>query len=288
MSLRWIASALLLAWAGEAAAADTVVPIVAINLKGKAGNVWSSEIYLVNPKSTPAQVEVAEVIVGRMKVRIPCLLPVIRFREVPAYSSVVLTWPQMSQMLGCPEEFLGAFVLRSETEVVVSGRLVNERPKTVGGHLELATGLGQDMPGLPRTALPAPGADYMLPVLASGWCVEHWFDAYLQLANPGEAPVRVTLDRSRTAESSSLLIDGVEVSTPVTITVGATRLRQVAVGLPGGQPPECLLHPGPLRFDLFFTVDGEVAVTASVVDRVTQDSRTILPVRCTPPPIPAP
>lgn len=35
-------------------------------------------------------------------------------------------------------------------------------------------------------------------------------------------------------------------------------------------------------------VNGEVAVTASVVDRVTQDSRTILPVRCTPPPSQAP
>ena len=282
MKLREMAGLALLAWSGSVGAGEIVVPSVAVNLQGKGRNVWSSEIYLVNPGPATARVEVAEVITGRIKVRVPCLAPVIRFREVPPYASALLTWPEMSQMLGCPEEFLGAFVLRSDAEIVVSSRLVNVRSKTVGGDVSPLTGLGQDVPGIPRDQLPKLHAVYMLPVLASGPCFARVFDSYLQLANPGEAPVVVTLDRARAGGGGSLVVDGVEASTPIGVTVAPHSFRQIALALPAVPPQECFgVAPPPFVFDLFFIVDGEIAVTGSVVDRVSQDARTVLPVATT-------
>ncbi len=62
-------------------------------------------------------------------------------------------------------------------------------------------------------------------------------------------------------------------------------LRQVALALPAVPPDEwCGVAPPPFVFDLFFVVDAEIAVTGSVVDRVTQDARTALPVATTPAP----
>ncbi len=278
-----LAGVALAVWTGAAAAGDIVVPSVAVNLRGMAGNRWSSEIYLVNPGPATARVEVAEVMTGRIKVRVPCLAPVVRFREVPPYASALLTWPEMSLLLGCPEEFLGAFLLRSDADVVVSGRLVNVRPKTVGGDAGPLSGLGQDVPGVPREALQQPGLAYMLPVLASGPCFARRFDSYVQLANPGDAAVGVTLSRARAGGGGALVVDGVEADTPTSVTVAPRSFRQVAIALPAVPPKECLgVAPPPWVFDLFVAVDGEMAVTASVVDRVTQDARTVLPVATTP------
>lgn len=72
-----------------------------------------------------------------------------------------------------------------------------------------------------------------------------------------------------------LSVNGTDVATPYTFTVGAGAFRQLKVALGGLIPPVCL---PPQLVDLFFTANGPVAVVASVVDRSTQEPRTIVPV----------
>jgi hypothetical protein len=274
MTVRKRAGLLLLAWAGSVSAAEIVVPEVAVNVRGKGHNVWSSEIYLVNPSAATARVEIAEVITGRLTVHTPCLPPILQYREVPPRSSALMTWGELSLFLGCPEEYLGALVLRSDAAISVSGRLVNRRGVQVGGEVPPQTGLGQDVPGIPREQLPAPGRTYMLSFLASQPCYGGRFETYLQLANPGDSTAVVTLRRTEPGPSGPLLVDGVLTPFQATLAVDAGRFRQVLVAL----PPECgVVPPPPPVFDLFVTVDHELAITASVVDRVTQDARTVLP-----------
>lgn len=263
--------------AGSALAADTVVPTFAWHVPGASHSLWTSEVYLSNPGPLTARVDLSRVITGRIRAQFRCLPPINPVVEVPPYSSVLVPATQVALALGCPLEFLGALVMGCEQEITVSSRLVNERKRSSATGERLLEGVGEEVPGLPRASLPHPGATFMLPAMA--WhpnaCGAPFFDSYLQLVNAGDGPVALTLNRYRDGRPGELVVDGVEVATPYTVRLGPASWRQIKVEPPPSMLAVCL--PAEL-FDLFFEVDGELAIYASVVDRTTQDARTVLPV----------
>jgi hypothetical protein len=78
------------------------------------------------------------------------------------------------------------------------------------------------------------------------------------------------------AEALVNVINGADVTTPYTFTVDGGAFRQLKVELGVVIPAACL---PPQLVDLFFTADGGIATVGSVVDRSSQDVRTVPPVR---------
>ena len=54
---------------------EYVLPAFAYHLVGVDENLWSSEVYISNPSSIPANVRLGEFLPGRMVVPVPCLPP---------------------------------------------------------------------------------------------------------------------------------------------------------------------------------------------------------------------
>ena len=268
---------LAVAAAAGAAADELVLPIVALRWPGKAGNQWSSEIFLTNPGPATVNVRVGRFLPGTLKVDVPCYPPIAAFHPVPPYSTVVLSPQALNLDLQCPVAALGGMALDADGPVVVSSRIVNDRGLTPPGGVP--AGLGQDLPAFGPAELAVPGFVYQLPGLV--WspipCGLPVFEDYLYLANPGAGPVEVTLQRSRDGQPGDLVLNGRNVPTPITFTLQAAAFLQLTVA-PGGAFPAGMCMPYQFG-DLFFTATGAVAVVASVVDRSSQDARTVLPVR---------
>jgi hypothetical protein len=259
-----------------AAADDLVLPILALQWPGKADNLWSSEIFLTNPGPATVMVSNGRFLPGTLKIDVPCYPPIAAFHLVAPYSTIVLSPRTIELDLQCPVAALGAMAFTADGPVVISSRVVNTLGLTPSA--EVLSGLGQDVPALSAADLAVPGAVYQLPGLV--WdpfrCGPPAFEIYLYLANPGSAPLDVTLQQSRDGAPGELLVNGVDVMTPSVVTVDAGTFRQLKVELGGAKPASC--QP-PQLVDLFFKATGGIAVVASVVDRSSQDARTVLPLR---------
>jgi hypothetical protein len=273
------AVALSLLAASTAAAGEIVLPAFAYQSGGKGGNRWTTEIYVTNTGPTTGHVRLDAAIVSYSEVVHPCMPPVVLEREVPPYSTVA--WPASDVVvgLGCPDRVLGALVFGADVDLVINSHMVNDRGVTdvTGG--SLLRGFGQDIPGIAMEDLPSAKGTYIVPGLI--WhpnpCGPPRFEVYVQFVNPGEDPVTVTLNLHRDATPDRMMVAGRDVQTPVAVTVDAKSWKQLLIA------PSPLVAPStdcmePQLFDLFFQTDAPVAMYASVVDRLFQDPRTVLPV----------
>ncbi len=260
----------------SATAGEVVIPVVAWDAHGVGTNRWSTELYLSNTASQQALVTVAAALPLRVVEQVPCLPPVAPF-VVPGYSTRVVTAAELNRYLGCPGQFVGGLVLDAPPGVLVGTRMTNHKALGEVPEEELLQGLSQEIPGLPLTALPQPGEEYMLPAL--GWhpqpCTGRGqLDTYLYLANPRTAPATVTLfDPSGRIQRLSL--NRQVVTLPHDLTVPGERLAQFLVAPASEVMPAACGKPA--IFDLFFRTDQPVAALGSVVDRSAQDARTVLP-----------
>lgn len=257
---------------------EVVIPVVAWDAHGVGSNRWSTEVYLSNTGPQTAQVTVAAALPLRVVQQTPCLPPVAPF-PVAAYTTRVVTAAELNRYLGCPGQFVGGLVLEAPPDMVVSTRMTNHKALGQVPEEELLQGLSQEIPGLPAASLPQPGEDYMLPAL--GWhpspcTATAQLDSYLYLANPGLTPATVTLfDPS--GRMGRLALNRQIVTLPHSFLVPAGRLSQFLIApAPEAMPAVC---GKPAIFDLFFRTDEPLAVLGSVVDRTTQDARTVLPAR---------
>ena len=194
---------LAVAAAVPAAADEFVLPILALQWPGKAGNQWNSEIFLTNPGPTTVTVTNGRFLPGTLRYDVQCFPPIAAFHLVAPYSTVLLPPQTLYLDLECPVAALGAMAFDADGPVVISSRVVN----TFGlaPSEGVLAGLGQDLPAFATADLAGPGAVYQLPGLI--WdpfrCGPPAFEIYLYLANPGGAPVVVTLQQSATAHPAS-------------------------------------------------------------------------------------
>ncbi len=262
--------------AGAARAEDFVVPAFAFNLPGHGKNLWTSEVYLANPGDQPVLVETPVVLEGRLGVPRPCLPPIHQL-EVPAASSIVWRAEDIAIDLGCAEEIVGALLITADGPLAVSSRMINRISPTTSEGPVFLSGFSQELPGLAESALPAPGTTYMLPSLA--WhrnsCGPVAFDTYVGLANPGTADVTVSFSLGAASDETSIYVDGKLMGLPANIVVPARGWKQLHLEPVDSMLTVCMDAE---RFDLFVTVDGPTALYGSVVDRSTQDPRTVMPV----------
>jgi hypothetical protein len=265
--------ATMLAAAGVAAG-QIVLPVFAYDLPGVGTNRWTSELYLVNRGATDATVRLAAFLPGALTISTPCLPPIAEVSVAP-YSTVLWTAAAVSRDLGCPQQAIGALVLEAYGDVVVDSRMVNG---SVAGAVDQGplSGLGQEIPGVRVEDLVPAGTVSMLPGLL--WhpnaCGPPRFETYLYFANPGDKPATLTLMQDHDGAPGTLLLDGGAVATPVDLGVPAHGWRRVAVAPTPSTIAGCL---PPQLFDLFFSADAPLAGLASVVDRSSQDARTVLP-----------
>jgi hypothetical protein len=262
--------------AALAAQERTLLTVVAFGAPGAAGNRWSSELYLSNLSATAMDVTVAGVLPLRVKQGPhPCLPPITPI-HVEGQRTRLLLASELATYLGCPEEFVGGLVLEHPPGLLVASRMTNTKSFLEELLARPLQGFSQEIPGVLLADLPSNDGRYMIPSLA--WdpnpCDgQARFDVYLYLANPSEEERTVTL-WPREGEEMRLRIPDREVLLPLPVKVPAGKLVQLAIKppLPPGEAP-C----GQVQFfDLFFEADGSVGVLASVVDRASNDARTIL------------
>ncbi len=255
---------------------NTVVPVIAWGAPGLAGNRWFTELYLANPTSQPQDVIVAGVQVLRVKESLhPCLPPVTPIRVPPLQTRVVLT-SDLNRWLGCPEEFVGGLQFSHPASLLVVSRMTNVKGFQLEPSSRPLQGYSQEIPGVPMAELVGgTGQTYMVPALL--WhplaCGPNQYDTYLYFNNPTATDVTVRL-LPRAGESMNLKLGNVEVELPYQFKVPAGRVVQWSVQPAGGSGAgEC---GEPQVFDLFFEADGKLAVLASVVDRASNDARTVV------------
>ncbi|MFH1176149.1 MAG: hypothetical protein V1750_01985 [Acidobacteriota bacterium] len=265
--------------AGSVGQADEIIlPTFAWQLSGEAGNVWSSEVYVTNAGSIPVRVDLAWPIMGRVKEPKMCLIPPPWGINVAPRSSVVFPTRLIYHLISCPDEFVGGLVFSTNGAVTISSRLVNHGAQPHGPDDGLLAGVGQEIPGISIRDVPRGAGPHTLPALTwhANSCGTPAFETYLQLVNPGAEAVRLTLARNADRTPASLEIDGTVEETPVTITLPPYSWQQLRIAPAPNDSPVCL---EPELFDLFlFSPSGPAVVYASVVDRTSQDARTVLPV----------
>jgi hypothetical protein len=280
MRVKVVLALIVAAVAGVAVADQYVLPDFALSWPGKDGNLWSSELFLANPGPVTVRVSIPRFLPGVFKTGVPCYPPLPAFHEVPPYTTVMLSSFTLSQELTCPDAALGGLAFDADGPVQITSRVVNVRAGA--STATVLSGLGQEVPAFGPLDLTAAGVTYQLPALL--WdplrCDRpSLFDIYLYLVNPGTEPVDVTLQQARNGGPGDLVINGTSVPTPYTLAIEPQGWRQLKVELGGALPAVCL---PPQVVDLFFSATGGVAAIAAVVDRASQDPRTVLPVRTTP------
>jgi hypothetical protein len=268
---------LLLATPGTVRAEQYVLPIFALGWPGKSGNRWTTEVFITNPGPTDAQVLNARFLPGVLRVTTPCYLPIVAFHDVPPHSTLLISSLGLYYELQCPDAMLGGLSFDSEVPVRISSRVVNVREGAPTG--TVLSGLGQDLPAFGPGDLSVPGAVYQLPSLV--WdpfrCgAPPQSEVYVYVVNPGTSPAGVTIQQTRDGRAGELVVNGQDTPTPFTFTLQPQEWRQMRVELGGALPTVCL---PPQVTDLFFVSSAAIAAVASVVDRGSQDARTVLPVR---------
>ena len=270
--LMWM---ILASAAAPAAAGELVLPAFALNIEGRSGELWSSEIYLTNPSDQPVQVELSRFLPGSINKPTPCDFFMPPTRVVPPYSAAVWTAEGLATDLGCAERARGGLVLRADGPVYVTSRLVN----LAGGDDEVAptvlSGRGEGFEAIPLDELPGAGS-HLLPALM--WhrnpCEMSSFDTHVGFANPGSDPVEITLDVPHES-ARAVQINGEDVFLPHSLSIRGGSWRQIRLspiveeGVPCGSVESFLLR---------IETDAPIAIYGSVIDRKSGDPRTVSPV----------
>jgi len=258
-----------------AAAGELVLPVFALNLEGRAGSLWSSEIYLTNPGEQPVLVELSRFLPGDISKPTPCDLFMTPTRVVPPQSATVWTASGLATDLGCAESARGGLVLRADGPVHITSRLVNlagtdqERPAAV------LSGRGEAFEAIPLEDLPVAGA-HLLPALM--WhrkpCGDPAFDTVIGFANPGPDPVEVMLDVPH-ERGRAVRVNGREIYLPHRLQIRPGSWRQIRLAPTADEDAPCGdIESFLVRVDL----GGPLAVYGSVIDRLSGDPRTVSPV----------
>jgi hypothetical protein len=272
--LLWL---ILVLTAMPVAATELVLPVFALNVEGRAGDVWSSEVYLTNPGDQPVQVEIARFLPGSISKPAPCDFFMAPTRVVPAHSATVWTASGLATDLGCAESARGGLVLRADGPVHVTSRLVNLGGADDDEDTTVLSGRGEAFDAIPAHRLPTVGS-HLLPSLM--WhrnpCGDGSdFDTFVGFANPGPDPVEVKLDIPHEA-GRAVLINGREAFLPHSVTIPGGEWQQfrlaprVEEGAPCGRVESFLVR---------LEIDAPIAIYASVIDRKSGDPRTVAPVR---------
>jgi len=261
-----------------AAATELVLPVFALNLEGRAGDIWSSEVYLTNPGDQPVQVEIARFLPGNIEKPAPCDFFMAPTRVVPPQSATVWTAAGIATDLGCAESARGGLVLRADGPIHVTSRLVNRAGMSDDEDSTVLSGRGEAFEAIPRERLPVPGS-HLLPALM--WhrnpCDGSDFDTFVGFANPGPDPVEVKLDIPHET-GRAVQINGQEVFLPHSVTIPGGHWRQYRLAPSVEEGAQC----GTVEsFLLRLEIDAPVAIYASVIDRKSGDPRTVSPVPLT-------
>lgn len=276
MNLRYLLLWMILALTTlPAAAAELVLPVFALNLEGRSGEIWSSEVYLTNPGDQPVQVEIARFLPGNIHKPAPCDFFMAPTRVVPAHSATVWTAAGLATDLGCAESARGGLVLRADGPVHVTSRLVNRSGMENDEDSSVLSGRGEAFEAIPRKRLPAPGS-HLLPALM--WhrnpCNGSDFDTFIGFANPGLDPVVVNLDIPHES-GRAVRINGREVFLPHSVEIPGGKWRQFRLAPSEEEGAPC----GSVEsFFVRLETDAPVAIYASVIDRKSGDPRTVTPV----------
>jgi len=171
----------------------------------------------------------------------------------------------------------------ADTPVSLVARVANiTKGFAVTNSAAAISGVGQQIPAIPDSQLPAAGTTYQIPglIMDPNPCAAPRFESYLYLANPGADSVDVTLQQSQDGKTQGeLTLSGQVVSTPYTFTVPARGWQQFLVQVGRAQVMTTCVEAQ--LYDLFFTTSGSVAVVGTVVDRGSQEPRTLLPLATT-------
>ena len=279
MNLRHLLQLMILVPAAlPVAATELVLPVFALNLEGRSGDLWSSEVYLTNPGDQPVQVEIARFLPGNISKPAPCDFFMAPTRVVPPQSATVWTAAGLATDLGCAESARGGLVLRADGPVHVTSRLVYRAGMDADEDSTVLSGRGEAFEAIPRKLLPAPGS-HLLPALM--WhrnpCDGSDFDTFVGFANPGLDPVEVKLDIPHEA-GRAVRFNGREVFLPHHVTIPGGKWRQYRLapseeeGAPCGSVESFLVR---------VEINAPVAIYASVIDRKSGDPRTVSPVPLT-------
>jgi hypothetical protein len=270
--LIWIILALI---ALPAASGELVLPAFALNIEGRAGDLWSSEIYLTNPGDQAVQVELLRFLPGNIHKPTPCDLFMAPTRVVPPHSAVVWTASGLAIDLGCAESARGGLVLRADGPIHVTSRLVNLAEAGEEEASTILSGRGEAFEAVPVSHLPNAGG-HLLPALM--WhrnpCDASDFDTFVGFANPGSDPVEVILDVPH-EEARAVRLNSREVYLPHRVTIGGESWRQFRLSPVAEEGAPC----GAVEsFLVRIETDAPIAVYASVIDRKSGDPRTVSPV----------
>ena len=276
MNHRHLLSWMILAFAAlPAMAGELVLPAFALNLEGRNGEIWSSEIYLTNPGDQPVQVELARFLPGNINKPTPCDLFMSPTRVVPPYSAAVWTAAGLATDLGCAERARGGLVLRADGPVYVTSRLVNLAGRDDEEGSTVLSGRGEAFEAIPIEELPGAGS-HLLPALL--WhrnpCDTSSFDTSVGFANPGQDPVEIRLDVPHET-ARAMRINGQEVFLPHNLMIRSGSWRQFRLSPVVEEGAPC---GGIESFLLRVETDGPIAIYGSVIDRKSGDPRTVSPV----------
>jgi len=259
----------------SSAAEVQVLPVVAHEAPGAAGNRWSSELYLSNDGPDEVTVTMGGLLPGRRLPPEPCSTFAPVQRKVPAHSTVLWSAAELGPDIGCATFVLGGLTLDANGPIRITSRLVNHR-----GHDPVPQrplhGSGQVVEALALEDLLEAGS-FQLPGLL--WhrnpCGPAEFDIYVGFSNPGIEPITVTLDLPPDLADAGMRIDGTPVELPHTLVVEPSSWRQIHL-VPETSPLTVCMDPEVV--DLQVDTSGPLAFYASVVDRPAQDPRTVTPV----------
>jgi len=268
--------AILLAVASQAPAVEPstyLVPVAAFNLPGRGENLWSSELYAVNTGDEPGRIEVVGFLPGAiepLQTFAPCSEPV---WTLPVGVPVVL--PRGLQL--CASAFVGAVLLEVEGTIQLRVRMVNHR-EVLAPEDQTGTpipGLGQDIPVYPLgTVVPGTSSSTLTlwPLLwHRNTCgAPPGFESYLGVANFGDdwGQIRV----GSPDEAASVIVDGHEVPFGDLIDVPPRSWHQYRLQ-PGDLPTDDCRAPESVSLEV--EVEGSLSLYGSVVDRLSQDPRTV-------------
>ena len=246
-------------------------------LSGAYGNVWTTEIYLINPTENDLQVTGPRSLPLRTSEPAEsCFWPGFPW-VVPAGGSLLIPADSLNAAMGCPSVYVGGAVFDADPGTVVHGRTVNHKSVAPAESGQFLAGLGQEIAGVGAADLPSPGTDYLLAALlwdAAQYCAS-LYDVYVYVANPGMADATITLV-SVNWGIEAMYVNGARVTLPYTIDVPAGREVQLALQPIAGGPTEWCSHYARL-LDITFRVSAPLAVLGTVVDRATNDARTVAP-----------
>lgn len=254
---------------------ETLAPIVAWGASGAGGNRWTTELYLTNLTSTPMEVTLVRDLPLRVKPSSsPCLPPTVPISVEPQQTRIVLA-SELGRFLGCPEEFVGALVFSHPEGLILQTRMTNTKSFVTEITDSPLRGFSQEIPGVSVAALAGGHGRYIVPSLA--WSPnpcpgEPVFATYLYLANPNDLDATVTFFPK---EGGSFRIGfPQEEELPFSVKVPAGKVVQLPLSpVPQGEEAPCSSAE---FFDLYFESDVPVGVLASVVDRASNDARTVL------------